>query len=335
MLTGKTDPVPSSEQLALLRQQAQDINQQIADLEQQAQSQLDTNPWFQHRVAQEVAKEIVVQQVKTDYHKSRIDSQEEIEAYTNKQYSTNTRRNYKCALDKLQAYTLQHDLDILDFTPRNANEFIQTLLQTYSSRTARLTITACAGFYKHLIHQYPDTLKTNPFLLTKLPRINDYYQKDWVLDHDLQTLLKHFKDIKRLDLYALTYLRSKYGWRIGILTNLEINPTTLRYTSTSKGSQKEGKLTRQDYQLILDSNILNTPISTLRIMFSKHAKRLHTKGLLSCSPSPHDLRRYHIDKEFDKPVQSAKDVLDIAYKYHDNPMTTFSHYVNRNIKRSA
>ena len=310
-----------------------DNTRQIDQILADADNQMSTNPEFQHETNQHVAKQLFIKQQTDNYLHDKVNLQDVVNNFMSRQHSPNTKRNYRNAIDKLTKYATDNQLSVLRFTPANASDFINTLYQKLSTRTIRLTITSCAQFYRYLIYTHPELQAINPFLMTKLPRIIDRYQKDWVTKHDVATLKRHFKAINRLDLYAVTHLIDKYGWRAGILTSMKITPTTLKYTSTSKGSQKEGKLTKADYQLILDSNILNINLNTLQVMFCRHAKKLFKADKLSCSPSLHDIRRHHIDSEFDS--VNGREVVDLCYKFHDSPMTTLSHYVNKQARRSA
>jgi len=305
------------------------IDQILAAADDAMQSNLE----FQNSVNQRVAESIFVKQQTYNYLHDKVNLQATIEAFLSRQTSQNTQRNYRTALDKLSAYTQENNLSVLRFTPADATQFINGLYQTHATRTIRLTITACAQFFKYLLYTHPELQIVNPFLMTKLPRIVDHYKKDWPTKHDLSVIQSHFKKIGRLDLYAITKLIAKHGWRAGILTDMHINSSTLEYTSTSKGSQKEGRLSKADFKLIQESNLLSVKVNTLQSMFCRHTKRLFQKGLISCAPSLHDIRRHHIDEEIDEVGGHA--VLEKCYKFHDNPMTTLNHYVNKERRRSA
>jgi len=289
----------------------------------QGSNRLSNDIAFTDKVSQEAAKQILVSNATTEYYKSQVNLDETIKQFLDSQYSPKTRQTYAAVLTKLTDYLSQHHIPLLDLTHKQASDFIHDLYDKYSPRYLRLIITTCGSLYKTISLLHPNLTHTNPFYSLRLPRIIDTYQKDWVTSADIETLKSHFKSINRLDLYALTHLLSKYGWRIGVLQTLNVNPTTLRYTAVSKGAQLQGKLTKTDYELLTTSNLLNTPQSTLTVMFSRHAKRLFANKRLSCSPSPHDLRRYHINSQAS--ASGATEFLKVSAKYHKSPLTTLNY----------
>ena len=98
----------------------------------------------------------------------------------------------------------------------------------------------------------------NSFYMTKLPRIIDQRQTDYPLDHDIEVLKQRFKQLGRHDILLMIELIIACGLRIGMLKYMTINPTTLKYTSISKGPQKDGKVTRKQYDQIQVTNLLDT-----------------------------------------------------------------------------
>ena len=282
-----------------------------------------------------MVEELYVNQTKTEYLKSKVDISADIENFLTNQYSPHTQKGYRQQLNRFIKYCRANNINPIEFKYTDTPAFIAECQHTLASRTTRLIITTCGSFFKYLSFVHREIDIPNPFYMTKLPRIIDQRQTDYPLDHDIEVLKQRFKQLGRHDILLMIELIVAYGWRIGMFKHMTINPATLKYASISKGTQKEGKVTRKQYDQIQATNLLNIPESTLRQTFIRYAKQLYNQGKISCSPSPHDLRRYHIDRQFDQPVNSAKDVLDIAYRYHDNPMTTFSHYVNRNVKRTA
>ena len=266
-----------------------------------------------------------------DYEISLINFEEEIENFLSIQRSEHTKRTYKNNIGNFQEYCNLHNLHVLKVSVKDVDDYIFSLMKKgLSSRTVRVMIFSLSSFYEFLHQRYFEVIKINAFLKHKLPKVKDKFQKDFVKKEDFNVLCKELKRIKRLDILCCIELLYKYGWRIGIFENFIVHED-LTWESMSKGEYKKGKITKTEYNKIINSGVLNIPnFKTVSSKIKTMTLRLKRDNKISCGFSVHDLRRARILEDLKS--EDAEKFVKVSKKYHKNINTTYS-YIESNYDR--
>jgi predicted nucleic-acid-binding protein len=178
------------------------------------------------------------------------------------------------------------------------------------------------SFFHFLQFRYPEIIRINPFHGRKLPRIKDTRRKDFPTENDIKILRKKFVSLGRKDIVCVIDILSKYGIRIGTFSEMKINENG-KWESVSKGKELKGVFTKKEVKQINDSGILTMDKRILTNTFLKYSKKLFEKKLISCPFSPHDLRRYVIDKEGEK--YDMKGFIQFSKTFHRSVSTTLGY----------
>jgi site-specific recombinase XerC len=266
-----------------------------------------------------------------DYEISLINFEVEIDNFISLQTSDQTKRVYKISIYKFREFCKEHDLHPLKVSVKNVDDYMFSLMKKgLSSRSVRLYIASLSSFYEFLHLRYFEVIKINPFLKRKLPKIKDKFQKDFVKKEDFKVLCSELKRIKRPDILCCIELLYKYGWRIGIFKNFVVNDD-LTWESISKGEYKKGKITKSEYNKIINSGLLKIKSwKTISSKIKKFTIRLKNNGKISCSFSVHDLRRARILEDLKN--ENAENFIKVSRKYHKSINTTYG-YVASNFDR--
>lgn len=180
------------------------------------------------------------------------------------------------------------------------------------------------SFFGFLIIRHYEVISVNVFRNLKLPKIIDKHKKDKVTKKNVDTLVKYFKNINRPDYVCIVELLYKYGWRIGIFENVELNKDS--WTSVSKTDVKKGRVTSKEMKQIFGSGALSLKIKTIYAKIWEVTHRSCRDGKISCLFFCHDLRTA-IMWEDTKDVEAEK-FLKVSIKFHKNPVATLG-YVER------
>ena len=305
------------------------LNNKIETIFGLLDNELKHNEELQNKVATEVVKDLVVKRETLSYKKSKINFDKELSQFLKQQNSQKIASVYKDGIVGYTTHLKNTNKTFFNITVSDVDEYITILMSKYSPRTTRLVIRSLSTFYRFLMFRHPDVFTVNVFYKRKLPKDIDTLPKDFLTDTDLKIIKQEFRRLERDDILTMINLITKYGWRIGLFQHLRINKNNNTWTSVSKGEQKQGTLTKTEVKNIIDSNLLNTTVSTLQTTFKKYCKKLYSKNIISCCPSVHDLRRYCIQKEVT--LNGGLEFLKTSQKYHDSPLTTLS-YIRTTIR---
>jgi len=256
------------------------------------------------------------------FKKSKISIESEIDKFLSFQTSEKTRVSYENHIKHFLKYLDERNLDFRNLTVDNVDSYLLSILSTYSSRTVRLKLATLSSFYKNLIIRHPEVFIVNVFHKRKLPAIKDQFEKDFVTESELNVIKKRLTELNRKDVVTVIDLLNKYGFRVGIFTDMKIDDKN-NWTSVSKGEEKKGRFTKKEVNLIYKYKILETKVSIFQNAFNRVSKVLHSQRLINCKPSLHDIRRKVILDEVKENGGLA--FLETSQKYHKNPLTTFGY----------
>ena len=268
-------------------------------------------------------KKLNVDKTVLTYKQQQIDISAEVEAFLTFQRSEKTKSLYNFFLGRFFKYLDFVGLDIRTLKAQNVDTWLLAQLARYSSRSVLAQLGCIGSFYKNLIVRHPDVFTVNIFHGRRLPPIVDKFKKDLVTDQDLSVIKLAFKNLGRLDMIVVINLLDKYGFSSGIFEKMQIDETTNKWTSVSKGKSKSGAFTKKEVQQILAQNILGRKVSVFQTAYKRQTTRLYKLGLITSPSSLHDIRRKVILGELEK--SGAVAFLKVSKKYHKNPSTTFSY----------
>jgi integrase len=136
--------------------------------------------------------------------------------------------------------------------------------------------------------------------------------------------VKEFKRIGREDIICAILLMEKYGFREGTFSKMEVDSRG-NYHAVSKERELDGKFTREETKMILESGVLKLRKTTLTNIVLKYTKKLFENGKIGSSFSCHDLRHYFIT--YNSKIKNTYDFIVWSKQIHKNPSTTFG-YIN-------
>ena len=300
----------------------ENVNKKIENISGYFDRELETNEDLQNKVAQQTLVNLVVNRQVLTYKQKQIKIETEVKNFLKMQVSEKTRTSYKNHLTCFLEYLNNKNLDFRTMRVQDVDTWLLDTLSKYSSRTARLKLATVSSFYKFLQFRYIDVFPINIFHNRKLPPISDRFKKDYVTDNDIIVIKEHLRFLERFDVIVVVDLLLKYGFRIGVFQNMEINSDNT-WESVSKGEQKQGKFTKREVQQIKEYNIFEKSINTFQTSFSRLTRKLFETRQISCKPSLHDLRRKNI---LDGLIENnGIKFVEFSKKLHKNPMTTFGY----------
>ena len=266
---------------------------------------LPYNPMLQKKVTNQIAGEMILANVKRDYSFSKIDLDADVEKFINLQNSVSTQKSYLKSINDFQDFCLRKNYDFVRVSIDECREYLEELNSSVAPRTARVRIAGVKSFFDVLVHKY-DVIKINPFYKLKLPKIVDKFELDYPTEKDVKVLKEELKRIGRNDLICSVDLLYKYGWRIGLINQIDINKNG-SFCGESKGRTIKGKLTKIEMKWIFDNKILSLKSAVVSTIIHRITKRLFRDGKVSCNFSCHDLRRARITID----VNSCKNVREL------------------------
>ena len=110
---------------------------------------------FQDRITNKVVENLVVENVKQNYKKNKIDIKNEIDVFCSNQRSEKTSSVYGDCVNSFNKYCNDNNLSLLHVSVTDVDKYLCHLNSRYSSRTVRLLITSLSSFYKGLGFRYP------------------------------------------------------------------------------------------------------------------------------------------------------------------------------------
>jgi site-specific recombinase XerD len=216
---------------------------------------------------------------------------------------------YLRALGKLERFTKRNNLNILQLSYGQADDFIYSLDGSPNSK--RLTIAAISSFYSYLERRNASI--KNPIRGTKArPQSKTVKEVEIPDDDEMGIILTNIPDLEKMAIYIMAYR----GLRVGALNKLKIWGT--HYQSFSKGKGIEGELSAEILLNIKSTEFFNkTPFSAMstnaiKLRVYRATMKLYERGLIKSPYSAHDFRHYYAVSEYkrDKDIYKLSKLLD-------------------------
>jgi len=243
-----------------------------------------------------------------------IDYQGERETFLNNAGSTgskHTRRGYRAAIARLEAYADRAHISPLELTPARADDFIYSLKGEAAAASVRRDIAACSSFFTWLERRH-EGIK-NPFRGTKArPALKS---KKALAIPNAAEVKKILASIPAYEAAAVSVMAFR-GLRIGGLPEMEINGE--RFKTRSKGKDISGELPGNALAAIKAANAPDKrrPFSgitedALARRIEYHIGKLHVAGKIKAAYSCHDFRHFYAVTEYrkDKDIKRVQKLL--------------------------
>lgn len=242
-----------------------------------------------------------------DYYKQEqliksINYEEEKEIFLKQCKSWQTRQKYGQAINILEKYCEEKELDILFFKAKEADDFIMNIKTSkLSNLSIRLIVSACSSFFTFLHRRHPIAIE-NFFIGTKMrPPARNKKKIEVPSKKEIEKIIDNISDkaIKS----AVVFI-CECGVRVGALPNLEIRKK--KYYSFSKGKEVSGKINDKTInylkknKLDLKQPFKNKSSEVIRNIFYRSSKRLYNRGFIKAKYSIHDVRHYFAIKLYKK-----------------------------------
>jgi site-specific recombinase XerD len=294
----------------------QDMAKRIA---REAPTLADLAPDQLEQIARMVMTQRLTQELNTAANIAGINYEKEKTVFLdNAGQSDHTRRGYTAALSRLDAWTSRHNVNPLELTPAQADDFIYSLRGDISEKTGRanspatvrLTTAAVSSFYTFLHRRH--TAIENPFRGTKArPKEAAVRGLAVPTAKEIKTMLKELPALEA----AAAAIMSGLGIRAGALPTMEKHGR--RYRVTSKGKEFFIDLTPDMIKRITAAGLdLKKPFSgktanSIELKVSYHIKKLHQAGKMGAAYSCHDLRHFAAVREYSKDhdIKRVRDFL--------------------------
>jgi len=225
--------------------------------------------------------------------------------------SKHTRRGYRSALARLEAYAERAHISPLELTPARADDFIYSIKGNGAAASVRRDIAACSSFFTWLERRH-EGIK-NPFRGTKA-RPAQKTEKDLVI----ATAAEVKKIITNLPAYeaAAVSVMAFRGLRIGALPGMEINGN--RFKTRSKGKDISGELPGNVLAAIKAANpedkkrpFAGITGEALAKRIEYHIGKLHKAGKIKAEYNCHSFRHFFAVTEWgkDKDIKRIQKLL--------------------------
>lgn len=275
-------------------------------------------------------KEIVSMTIKDSLSKdlqkkielSKINYQEEKEIFIkNVSTSYNTSRSYRNSLLKLEEYTRKYNIDILDLTPKQADDFIYSLsILNLSNSTCRAVVNACSSFFSFLERRFNSI--QNPFRGTKArpkkkTNINYYPSKE-----EKEIIIQALPQKLSLIVDIIT----RYGFRSDFFPGLELSEN--EYKSISKSKEIRGVFDNETVKKIRNFSTNKKPFSMLtpgaiQQETRYHITKLYNQGKIQHIYSIHDFRHFFAISFY----KETKDIYTLSKKLNHSSISITETYL--------
>ena len=234
--------------------------------------------------------------------------------------SDHTRRGYSNAIKRLDAWTASQNINPLELTPPQADDFIYFLRneksdktgETISPGTVRITAAAVSSFYTFIHRRH--TAIDNPFRGSKArPKEKQVRKLNVPNATELKIIIKALPPMEA----AAVSIMAGLGLRAGALPTLE-KEGDRKYKGMSKGKAIHKTFTPDMIKRITAAELsLRAPFTkmtanSIELRINYHIKKLFTVGEISGAFSCHDLRHHAAIREYkkDRDIKRVKDFLD-------------------------
>jgi site-specific recombinase XerD len=216
-----------------------------------------------------------------------------------------TQTSYFKSLKQLERYTKKNDINMLEVSPRQIDDFIYSL--SGSSNTKNLIISGISSFYSYMERRY--SVIKNPVRGTRSrPKIKPVRELEIPDEIDLFTILNTLPELEKLSVMMMSFR----GLRVGSLKNLKIWGN--KYQSVSKGKMIYGEF---PIEVITSLNGNRSPFenmttNSLKLRIYRHTTKLYNEGKIKSPYSCHDFRHYFSVTEYlkDKDIYRLSKLLD-------------------------
>jgi site-specific recombinase XerD len=221
--------------------------------------------------------------------------------------SDHTRRGYRNAIARLDAWAASRNINPLELSPAQADDFIYSLRNEKSEKTdreispatVRLTTAAVSSFYTFLHRRH--TSIENPVRGSKA-RPKEKPVRDLAVpsEKEVKTILKELPPMEA----AAVSIMAGLGLRCGALPTLEKRGE--RYHATSKGKGFFVDLAPDMIKRIEKAGLsLRAPFAgkttnSIELIVAYYIKKLYQAGAISAAYSCHDFRHYAAVREYTK-----------------------------------
>ena len=234
-----------------------------------------------------------------DYYKQEqliksINYKEEKEIFLKQYKSWQTRQKYGQAINILERYCEEKNLNILFFKAKESDDFIMHIKTSkLSNLSIRLIVSACSSFFTFLHRRHPIAIE-NFFIGTKMrPPARNKKKIEVPSKREIEKIIENISDkaIKSAVIFIC-----ECGVRVGALPNLEIRKN--KYYSFSKGKEVNGKVSDKAINYLKKNKLdlkypfKNKSSEVIRNIFYRSSKRLYKRGEIKAKYSIHDVRHY-------------------------------------------
>jgi site-specific recombinase XerD len=299
---------------------AANVQDMALRITREAPTLADLNSDQLEQIARMVMTQRLTQELNTAANLAGIDCEKEKAVFLdNAGQSDHTRRGYRAALSRLDAWAAAQGINALELTPAQADDFIYSLRNEKSEKTGkenspatvRLTTAAVSSFYTFLHRRH--TAIENPFRGSKArPKEKPVRSLAVPTDREVKIILK---ELPQPEAAAVSIMAGR-GLRAGALPTLEKKGE--RYRVTSKGKQFYVDLAPDMIKRIETAGLpIRAPFSdktanAIELSIAYHIKKLHHAGKLAAPYSCHDLRHYAAAREYNKDhdIKRVRDFLN-------------------------
>jgi site-specific recombinase XerD len=221
--------------------------------------------------------------------------------------SDHTRRGYRNAVARLEAWAARHNVKLFELAPMQADDFIYSLRneknektgKENSSATIRLTVAAVSSFYTFL-HRRHAAIE-NPFRGSKA-RPKEKAVREFAVPSkaEIKTILKELPPMEA----AAVSIMAGLGLRAGALPTLEKKGE--RYKATSKGKEFYADLAPDMVRRINAAGLparapfAGKTANAIELAVAYHVKKLYQAGNIAAAYSCHDFRHFAAVREYEK-----------------------------------
>ena len=242
-----------------------------------------------------------------DYYKQEqliksINYEEEKEIFLKQCKSWQTRQKYGQAINILERYCEEKNLNILFFKAKESDDFIMHIKTSkLSNLSIRLIVSACSSFFTFLHRRHPIAIE-NFFIGTKMrPPARNKKKIEVPSKREIEKIIENISDkaIKSAVIFIC-----ECGVRVGALPNLEIRKK--KYYSFSKGKEVSGRVSDKTINYLKKNKLdlkypfKNKSSEVIRNIFYRSSKRLYKRREIKAKYSIHDVRHYFAIKLYKK-----------------------------------
>lgn len=259
-----------------------------------------------------VARAVVARRLTDDLGRKAdlagIDYAAERGTYLAQARSTHTAIAYAAALDRLDAWTARKALEVLELTPRTADDYAYALVaEGRAPASVRRDIAAASAFFTWLERRH-DSIR-NPFRGTRArPTKKTAKALEVPTEDELTAILAALPGPAR----AAAVVMASRGLRVGALPTLTIRAG--RFIATSKGKEIAGEIPAEALAAIkaasLDTHKPFDGAEERKIgdAFRYATKKLAQAGTIRAAYSVHDLRHAYAVRQY----RATKDIYLVS-----------------------